>query len=940
MKKQLTQIKMYKIYTTTLLLGITMLINLNIRAGDSPKREMRSAWLTTVWGLDWPGTKIPVAGSQTYAINQQKSQFITILERLASANINTIFFQIRSECDAMYPSSYEPWSAHLIADRRMNADFTVDYDPLQFVIDECHKRGIEVHAWMNPYRFESTVGKYTGKAGDYRQSNPEWVLEYSGGGSILDPGNPAVRQRIVDIVKEVVQNYDVDGVVFDDYFYAYGGTPNALDQYSQNLYKPSGMDLHDWRRANVNTMVADVYGAIQNLKPWVTFGLSPFGIWTTDQNVANARGITLPQGITGMNAYASIYCDPVAWLEEGTVDYVSPQLYWPTTSSGQDYKKLAPWWSDLSTRFGRHFYSSHTLSGLEASSYKAFGGLKSTKQDYSYLKGLSMIEYMAQFEENNLKAAPTEWGQQIYWNRISDKNDAPGSVFFRAAQFSTQGFTNYLKANEFQYKALPPAISWKSYVEKSVPTNLRIEGNMFKWDSPEINERFVVYAIPNALVADPSVFSTNRHLLGISYNKSYDLTKVSGLMATHTFGVAVMDRFGNEFAPALMGHTPPQNVAAQLLFPGDMSPAFLPFSFSWMQVEGATGYVLELAVDNAFEQVICRRELATTSFSTENISLTEGRTYYWRVRTRMVGAADAVSATRSFNLVSPPQPVILEPAAQAEDIELTPMIRWESFGPDYNYHIQIASNTSFTNKILDVNNVQALQYQVPSGKLVSFYTYYVRISATKDDFTSIWSEVRSFSTLQVPPAVPVLISPQNATVVGGGKVEVVWEADELASGFRIELSPVSNFHFMQLKVKTTEALNYTTTFDNVEDGVYYLRARATYGSNLTTDWSATTSFSVVTTDINGPVKSVYTLSCPTYLVGGETKVVYELPSQSTVKLYLTDLTGHTVMKWQLGNKPEGRHNFLIPSGNLGKGLYLLTIESDFGRKTLKVIKSM
>ncbi|SMO41713.1 Por secretion system C-terminal sorting domain-containing protein [Saccharicrinis carchari] len=926
--------------TVALFLGLILLFNLDVKAGDSPKREMRSAWLTTVWGLDWPSTKIPVTGSQTYYINQQKSHLITILNRLASSNINAINFQIRSECDAMYPSTYEPWSAHLITDRRMNSDFTLDYDPLQFVIDECHKRGIEVHAWMNPYRFESTVGKYAGKAGDYRQSHPEWVLEYSGGGAILDPGNPDVRQRIVDIVKEVVQNYDVDGVVFDDYFYAYGGTPTALDQYSQNLYKPIGMDLHDWRRANVNEMVADVYATIQTVKPWVTFGLSPFGIWTTDQNVAAARGITLPEGITGMNAYASIYCDPVAWLEKGTVDYVSPQLYWPTTSSGQDYKKLAPWWSDLSTRFKRHFYSSHSLSGLEPSNYAALGKLKSTSADFSFLKGLSMIEYMAQAEDASLKAAPTEWGLQIYWNRISDKNDAPGSVFFRAAQFSTQGFTNYLTANEFQYKSLPPAIHWKSYVEKSVPNNLRLEGNVFKWDCVETNERYVVYAIPNEQVNNPMAFSTNHHLLGISYDKNFDLSEYTDLMDTHTFGVAVMDRFGNEFTPALMGHTPLSNVAAELSYPADMSAAFLPFSFSWTPVEGAVGYVFELASDNGFEQVICRREIPAATFSAENISLAEGNTYYWRVRTRMVGTADAVSATRSFELVSPPKPVILQPLANAAEVDLRPIIEWESFGTDYNYHIQIATNNSFTNNVLDLESVQGLQYQVPGGTLVSYATYYLRVSASKDDFTSVWSQVRSFSTIQSPASVPVFISPQNGADLEGNSVQVIWEDDELASGFRIELSPVATFPFTNIKVKTVEANIYTVTFDNLEEGNYYLRARAHYGYNSKTDWSAATTFSLLTTDIHTHGKLVYALSCPTYLMEGETHVVYELPSGSFVQLYLTDLTGHTIMKWQLGNKPEGRHNLLIPSANLSKGLYLLTIDSDFGRKTLKVIKRM
>ncbi len=296
-----------------------------------PKREMRAAWVTTVWGLDWPqGLTIPSTGS-TYHINEQKKMFIRLIDSLKSANMNTIFFQVRSECDAFYRSSYEPWSSNLVSTRGMDPG----YDPLEFVIQESHKRGIEVHAWLNPYRFESAVGKYKDKAGDYRQTHPEWVLEYpdktngSKNVSILDPGNPGVRAQIVNIVREIVTNYDVDGITFDDYFYAYGGTPDALDAYAQGLYKPAGKNLHDWRRENVNQMVADVYHMIQNVKPYITFGVSPFGIWTTDATVAAKEGIELPAGITGGNMYAEIYCDPVAWLKEATVDYISPQLYWP-----------------------------------------------------------------------------------------------------------------------------------------------------------------------------------------------------------------------------------------------------------------------------------------------------------------------------------------------------------------------------------------------------------------------------------------------------------------------------------------------------------------------------------------------------------------------------------------------------------------------------------
>lgn len=194
----------------------------------------------------------------------------------------------------MYKSSYEPWSSDLVATRGMDPG----YDPLEFVIEEGHKRGIEVHAWMNPYRFSTASTYWDGEAGDYRKTNPDWILTYppylnSDGkwvyNAIMDPAVPEVRQRITDIVKEVVSNYDVDGIVFDDYFYAYGGTPEDLDLDSQEKYKPENQSLADWRRENIAKMVASVYHMIQETKPYVTFGISPFGIWTTDSEAAKKK---------------------------------------------------------------------------------------------------------------------------------------------------------------------------------------------------------------------------------------------------------------------------------------------------------------------------------------------------------------------------------------------------------------------------------------------------------------------------------------------------------------------------------------------------------------------------------------------------------------------------------------------------------------------------
>src|SRR5690554_5481505 len=205
-------------------LFILIIFNFTGLHAQIPKHEMRAVWFTTAWGLDWPKTKIPDGGSEP-AINQQKESLMKLLDSMEEAGLNAVFFQVRPEADAFYKSSYEPWSEHLVATRGSDPG----YDPLLFAIEECHKRGLELHAWLNPYRFESVAGKYNGREGNYNETNPEWVLTYDGKESILDPGNPAVRQRISDIVEEIVINYDVDGIVFDDYFYAYGGTPANLD---------------------------------------------------------------------------------------------------------------------------------------------------------------------------------------------------------------------------------------------------------------------------------------------------------------------------------------------------------------------------------------------------------------------------------------------------------------------------------------------------------------------------------------------------------------------------------------------------------------------------------------------------------------------------------------------------------------------------------------
>ena len=713
--------------TFTLFLYIFVFISYSSKGQElpEPKHEMRAAWLATVFRLDWPGTLITNEGNESQ-INLQKQQLLNILDLLNEAGLNAVFLQVRAEADAFYASSYEPWSSNLVATRGMNPG----YDPLQFAIEECHKRGLELHAWVNPYRFESLAGKYSGKAGDYRQTNPEWVLTYDGEGSILDPGNPEVRQRIADIIEEIVINYNIDGIVFDDYFYAYGGTPSSLDQYSQEKWKPASMSLGDWRRDNVNQTISSVYDVIKEHKPWVRFGVAPFGIWTGDQSVASSYGLTLPAGITGLDAYNSIYADAMAWLKQGTVDYISPQVYWPTTSSGQDYRKLAPWWAGAALKFGRHMYVSHSLSSLEPSDYPPPVAMKSATSDFlrTELKGLSMLEYFLQLPYVNYNIAfdASEIGLQIYWNRISSKNNAPGSVFFRSSMLETQGFVNYLKSNEFKHQALPPVITWNSKQEAKLVSDIQIKDEMLMWDSPDTNVRYAVYAIPDLLINQSGNFLGPTYLLGMSYNLYYDLSNFTGLLNEHVFAVSVIDRFGYESAPVIMGAEIEENQPVTLLSPSNNSSTYKGFIFNWEDVSEADYYILEIASDSLFTIKVSRHNVGDTNFDTNILDLEVDSVYFWRITSRKPNSIDTTSQTFRFKI----NPSIVYPANETADVEVNPVIQWNAYNDSDIYRVQIASNSSFSNILFEQDSIVGNSYELMPGIIFPFSTYYLKLKHT------------------------------------------------------------------------------------------------------------------------------------------------------------------------------------------------------------------
>lgn len=478
------------------------------------KREVRSVWMATVWALDWP--------SSTSSTTAQKNEMVKYLDVLQKNNFNAVYFQVRTMSDAFYKSSYEPWSSYLTGTRGKDPG----WDPLAFVVEECHKRGMECHAWVNPYRF--STGSNWSTAQDQALKSAGMLLAYTKSDgkttTILNPGLESVRKRIVDVCKEIISNYDVDGLVFDDYFYP-EGIPVTSSAGDYDLWQKSGasMTFGDWRRNNVNQMVADVYKMVQQQKPYVRFGISPAGAACTSAAVAAKHGIDRCPVASDWQ-YDGIFSDPVAWLEAGTIDYISPQLYWKTNHKTNPFGPMTKWWSYVAKHFGRHHYASHSISFLNSSN---------TTSDWE------------------------EIGKQVQFSRDYTENEAPGAVFYSAAYVTGKkqsGFGEWLQVNKFQNKALTPAIDWKkSDLEKVQVSALNKRATVLSWTGVD-NVRYSVYAVPESV--NEETLDSNipaEYLLGVSYKTTYTMPddKKSG----YNYAVCVLDRYGNEYEPVYYGQS-------------------------------------------------------------------------------------------------------------------------------------------------------------------------------------------------------------------------------------------------------------------------------------------------------------------------------------------------------------------------------------------------
>lgn len=770
-------------------------------AAGVPEREHRAIWVTAYLDGGWPSAPLTA---------QNKANSVRVLnQRMATykkQNINVLYYHVRSNCDAMYNSAYEPWSAKA-SGTRGNAPAA---DPLEEYIKAAHANGIEVYAWFNPYRYNNNES-YSGSF-EYENSHPDWLIKNSQQ-TTLNPGMEEVKQRIVDVIVDCVTKYDVDGVVFDDYFYPAGGTSTGTDAPDYALWqqKGNGLSFADWRRANVNEMVKRVNEGIKAVKPYLAFGISPAGV-ASPGNVTSEYGLP---AISGDWQYNQIYSDPLQWLKAGTIDFISPQVYWPNR-----FNELDAWWNNAARKFNRHYYPSVDISDV----------VTTTKT----------TEFIREQEVNRENATYCEGGM-VFFHQNQWVNNSENVFGTRTS------FGNNMQMGAYPSKALTPLRTWGKIETPAMPANVSVAGSTLTWtEIPGM--RYTVYAHPKSDAAGFGYDIADLH--GVTYTNSYALPSDAD---SYDWFVATYDRYGNESAPIGVGMKPISAVAPKHVYPGNGAEPDILFDFKWESVAGRS--ILEVAEDAAFSNIIATVSAggAKTLSMTKVAGLEAGKTYWWRVRLTPVGGTPVVSEATSFVA---PQLRVLSPAADATGVSLTPTISWTNGGAGTQFKLEVSTSNTFSSLVYSLETTDH-SATIPAKKLMNGRRYYARVTATLNENTLV-SETSQFTIANVNHTAPALAGGIAAGVLHANEyVEVQpWEGMNQVT---VQIATSTSFpsrsslnvtlkDFATKGDKTAAELKIVST-PLKENTTYYARTRATYyvdNASKTTAWSDVKTFTYST----------------------------------------------------------------------------------------------
>ncbi|WP_154657047.1 glycoside hydrolase family 10 protein [Hugenholtzia roseola] len=412
-----------------------------------PKREWRAAWIATINNNEFPSAK-------NLTTAQQQAEFLQILEAHKQNNFNALMVQVRPAADAFYYSLREPWSEYLTGRQGQMPD--PFYDPLQFMLEATHEKGLEFHAWFNPFRAVFNKNKSQLAPTHLTLLRPEWFLDY-GEQLIFNPALPEVREYVTDIIVEVALRYDIDGVHLDDYFYPYPKKEALLNDSSSYLQYGAGKELAQWRRENINLFIELLHKKIKKHKPYLKIGVSPCAVWRNQEK--DPKGSPTKAGIT---AYDDLYADVRLWLEKGWLDYVAPQIYFSTRHKTVPFFPTLQWWSE--NAFGRHIYAGHAV-------YKV-----GNDKDSTWFEAAEMPRQIALVRSLYETKGEVCAGSAFYNSKVLRQNPA--------------ALCDSLRQTLYQFPALPPAMTWLDAFAPPMPTQFSVQGSekgaILTWQQPDL----------------------------------------------------------------------------------------------------------------------------------------------------------------------------------------------------------------------------------------------------------------------------------------------------------------------------------------------------------------------------------------------------------------------------------------------------------------------
>ncbi len=837
----------FKILFLAIALNSTIFIN---AAETAPKREVRAAWVSTVAG-NWPSTR----GTDASDIAAQKNEALAILNNLKEHNFNVVYLQVRSYCDVIYPSQYEPWS-HLLTETRGKQPADSSWNPLQYWIDAAHERGLELYAWVNPFRYSTTSSSFTTTQDKRLQGHTisyEFTTTNSEGKTettynhTLNPGDKVARDMITEVCVEIVRDYDVDGIVFDDYFH-----PNRIPEdetagdWQTYINSGSTLSIGDWRRAMNNLAVSEFYTAIktQSGKPWMKFGISPAGITNLS---ASKYGIEIPDEIKDAPdwQYDEIYADPLAWIYEGTIDFLSPQLYWASDHETNPFGELVKWYSNVCSTLNYK-----TIDGLTAKT-------SSNHNIHMYASASAYSSNTYWPSESNTNASFNEYVKEIQSTRDYTKSSAPGMVYYSYSYISAWAdFLDHLKIWSYNYQALPPCIDWENAgTNPGNITGLKKSSSNLSWDELT-GMRYAIYAIPQSISPSDAKSITNpedggfssEYLLGLSYNNNYTIPSAYTSETAYYYAVTPIDRYGNEWKPTYYGAPLLELEGLELIAPNDGSNIDLfTQHFSWdspLEISDDTQYVIEISNDSKFSNIIISSTTTEKSITTDVCSLESNGTYYWRVKVFNDSYASTTSETRSF--IVPTRPSIslnlVSPANEASIEDFAHEFTWDcEFSSDVNYLFEISDNVNFENILISQNTTETA-INLNLSAFPELTTYYWRVTATKNGYTTTTTDIWEFKTPSYPTLSPIrIILPVDKAQLSTdiSFVAVDSEPADNPGDFKmiLEISTDPNFETIfysgdsrweiEYDNSGTPHKQYTLPISVFYDGTYYWRVRST-----------------------------------------------------------------------------------------------------------------